>query len=123
MRSTLIMSLKRIPLAGMFPMTALLLLLLLLLGFFQEGLFQDAPMEEAAGVILLLLPLLLPLVALGVVYRPAWPSWSWGKPNILAALKPPVRLWKTESLTKETAAGAVSCECKIWSVGGRVVVR
>jgi hypothetical protein len=101
----------------------LLLLLIVLLGFFQEGLFQDAPMEEAAGVfllllLLLLLPLLLPLVVLGMVYRPAWPSWSWGKPNILAALKPPVRLWRTESLTKETAAGAVKFkgECVLWGM-------
>jgi len=114
---------------------ALLLLLLLLLlvvlvvlvGFFQEGLFQDAPIEDDAGVnllddagvnlLLLLLPLLpLLLLPFVVAYRPAWPSWSWGKPNILAALKPPVRLWKTESLTKETAAGAVSRTWKVWAV-------
>jgi len=50
------------------------------------------------------------------VCLPAWPSWSWGKPNILAALKPPVRLWKTESLTKETTAGAVSRTWKVWGV-------
>ena len=107
-------------------MALLLLLLLLLLvvlvvlvGFFQEGLFQDAPIEDDAGVNLLLLLLpLLPLLLLPfvVAYRPAWPSWSWGKPNILAALKPPVRLWKTESLTKETAAGAVSRTWKVWAV-------
>ena len=90
--------------------------------------FHDAPIEDDASVILLLLPLLLllllPLVVVEVVYRPAWPSWSWGKPNILAALKPPVRLWKTESLTKETAAGAVRFRESVRSCegGGRVLL-
>lgn len=57
------------------------------------------------------MPLLLPMAVLMVAYRLAWPSWSWGKPNILAALKPPVRLWKIESLTKETEVGTLGFSC------------
>jgi len=62
------------------------------------------------------------MAVLMVAYRLAWPSWSWGKPNILAALKPPVRLWKIESLTKETEVGTVRCTFKFCVVCEGVAV-